>query len=306
MPDRDHWSASMLLRWVLTRDSEAVLSMVGDYGGLLVEGAKVFSIRPLTWDDVVRIYAIEESLPAEEKLTKAVMKAELEIIPAQQEVYGALRRGKLDAWARPNGSGDIEKIEPIQWAALRFRTHDGHDIAVPVDSEKRPLPLLRTLAEYLSGEVPATSRPTVWPDPLFPAEQATDIWPARAIDQGSRAPRQIEPLRGSGATALVPDSGPSRVSAANQIALTDTLSLRSAPEPEIHKAITTAYDNAEATSAKPPNLREIKSPVQAILLNRGYKASGNQIQKLAEAPQHQRRRRQVGKTVASELRRKPE
>lgn len=94
--------------------------------------------------------------------------------------------------------------------------------------------------------------------------------------------------------------------AGDQAAATDTVSLRSAPEPEIHKAIKAAYDNAETASAKPPNLREIIKPVQAILCDQGYKASGSQIQKLAEAPQHQSRRRQAGKTVASEMRRKPE
>jgi hypothetical protein len=94
--------------------------------------------------------------------------------------------------------------------------------------------------------------------------------------------------------------------AGDQAATSDTVSLRSAPEPEIHKAITAAYDHAETASAKPPNLREIIKPVQAILCDQGYKVSGSQIQKLAESPQHQIRRRQAGKTIASEMRRKPE
>ena len=81
--------------------------------------------------------------------------------------------------------------------------------------------------------------------------------------------------------------------------------LKAAPDPEIHKAITAAYDTAEAKSEKPPNLREIIEPVQVILRGQGYKASGSQIQKLAETPQHQSRRRQPGRTVASEMRRKP-
>ena len=61
MPDRDHWSASMLMRWVLTRDSQAVLSMVNDYGGWLVEGDNVTRIRPHSWDDVIRSYLTDDA-----------------------------------------------------------------------------------------------------------------------------------------------------------------------------------------------------------------------------------------------------
>ncbi len=90
--------------------------------------------------------------------------------------------------------------------------------------------------------------------------------------------------------------------AGDQVAAATTISLRAAPDPAIHKAITAAYDNAETASAKPPNLREIIEPVQAILREQGHKASGSRIQELADAPQHQgRRRRPWAKTVASEV-----
>jgi hypothetical protein len=179
MPNRDHWSASMLLHWVLTRDSDAVLSTVTHYGGWLVKGDTVARIQPQTWDDVIRAYSIDESLPKEEKAAEAVVRAKLFVIPAQQQIYSCLRRVAIDSWARPNGSGDIVKITPIQWAGLRFRGFKGHDIAVPVDSEQNPLPLPQPLGDYLSGSVPPTSMPTVWPDPLFLAEQAMKLWPPR-------------------------------------------------------------------------------------------------------------------------------
>lgn len=153
MPDRDHWSASMLMRWVLTRDSRAVMSMVNDYGGWLVEGDNVTRIRPHSWDDVIRSYLTHDALPKEEKTREAVLKMNLFVIPAQMEIYSSLRRGEIDAWARPNGSGDIVKITPIQWAALRFHAVEGHDTAVPVDAEQDPLLLPRPLADYLSGSV---------------------------------------------------------------------------------------------------------------------------------------------------------
>jgi hypothetical protein len=193
MPDRDHWSASMLLRWVLTRDIEAVLSMVNDYGGCLVEGDKVMRIQPQTRDDVMRAYLIDDSLRKEEQAANAVVKAELFLIPAQEEIYSSLRRGEVDAWARPNGSGDLVKIAPIQWVGLRLRALEGHDIAVPVDNERNPLPLPRPLVDYLSGSIPATSTPTVWPDPLFPAEQAEKAWPVSVAEILGVAPEQALP-----------------------------------------------------------------------------------------------------------------
>ena len=120
----------------VTRDSRAVMSMVNDYGGWLVEGDNVTRIRPHSWDDVVRSYLRHDALPKEEKTREAVLKMNLFVIPAQMEIYSSLRRGEIDAWARPNGSGDIVKITPIQWAALRFHAVEGHDTAVPVDASK--------------------------------------------------------------------------------------------------------------------------------------------------------------------------
>jgi hypothetical protein len=67
MPNRDHWSASMLLRWVLTRDSYAVLSMVNQYGGWVIEGDNVTRVIPDTWDDVIRSYSIDDSLVEREE-----------------------------------------------------------------------------------------------------------------------------------------------------------------------------------------------------------------------------------------------
>jgi hypothetical protein len=167
----------MLLRWVLTRDRAYVLTMADAYGSVQVEGDRVTRVRPESWDDVIRTYSINESLPAEEKIRTAIVKAEMEIIPAKKEIYGSLRGGALDGWARPNGSGDIVRIRPMDWTGLRFHSLDGRDIAIPVDSEHNPLLLPYPLAEYLIGTIPATTTPTCWPDPLFSAEQAVKLWP---------------------------------------------------------------------------------------------------------------------------------
>jgi hypothetical protein len=167
----------MLLRWVLTRDRAHVLTMADAYGSVRVEGDRVTRVRPESWDDVGRTYSINESLPPEEKIRTIVVKAEMEIIPAQKESYGSLRGGALESWARPNGSGDIVRIKPMDWTGLRFHSLDGRDIAIPVDSEYNPLRLPHPLAEYLIGTIPATTTPTAWPDPLFSAEQAINLWP---------------------------------------------------------------------------------------------------------------------------------
>ena len=87
-----------------------------------------------------------------------------------------MRRGDLDSWARPNGSGRTEKIDPVQWTGLKLRSRDGHVIAIPVDSEHNPLTLPYSFSEYMAGSVPVTSVPLAWPDPLFCAEQAMRLW----------------------------------------------------------------------------------------------------------------------------------
>jgi hypothetical protein len=182
MPNDRHWSVSMLLEWVLTRDLDAVLSMADQYGGWLVDDEGGVRIQPSTLDDVMRTHSVDESLSEEERAREAVRRAELVILPARQEIFDALRAGTLDGWARPDGSGDMTKIAPIQWAGLRFYAIDGHDIALPVNSEAERLSLPRSLAEYLAGTAPANLTPTVWPDPVFLAEQAMSLWPEHKAD----------------------------------------------------------------------------------------------------------------------------
>jgi hypothetical protein len=177
MPNNLHWSASMLLRWVLTRDIEGVLSIADDYGVLIVEGTAAERVRPLTWDGVLRKFVRDDLLPEDERAVEAVRRAEVFVIPAREWIYEVLRGGKIKSWARPNGSGDIQQIAPFQWAGLRLRSWEGHDIAIPVDSESRPLNLPKPYTDYLSGVVPVSLSPTVWPDPVFSSEQAINFWP---------------------------------------------------------------------------------------------------------------------------------
>jgi hypothetical protein len=183
MPDSDHWSASMLLRWVLTGDFDAVLSMINDYGGSIGNSDNVRPTQPQTWNDVSLSCVTDKLLPTEEKVRNVVFKSHHFLLPAIEEIYSRIIHGKLDSWGRPNGSGNIVKIEPIQWVGLRIRAFEQHDIVVPVDSEQNPLPLIRPLSDYVSGLVPATETPTVWPDPFFSAAQALLLWPPRPSDK---------------------------------------------------------------------------------------------------------------------------
>jgi len=171
----------MLLEWVLTRDIEAVLSMVDDYGGWRVGDGGAARIRPSTLDDVSRAHWTDEALHGEEKAREAVRRANVFILPARRAILDALCIGILHGWARPNGRGCMTRIEPIQWAGLQFRSVDGHDVALPVDSEGDPLSLPRPLEDYLTGAVPLNSSPTVWPDPVFSPVRAMSNWRKDAI-----------------------------------------------------------------------------------------------------------------------------
>jgi hypothetical protein len=126
----------MLLEWVLTRDIQAVLSMADEYGGWRVDEEGAARIQPFTMDDVLRAHTIDQSLPKDERASEAVKPAESFVIPARLEIIDALRSGAIDGWARPNGSGDIAKIDVIQSAGLRLRALNGHEIALPVDTRE--------------------------------------------------------------------------------------------------------------------------------------------------------------------------
>jgi hypothetical protein len=251
MPDRDNWSASMVMRWVLTGDSNAVLSMLDDYGRSLVEGGNVTRIQPLTWDDVARVPVVDASLSAEQQTRDAVLRALREIIPAREQIYAALRRGDLDSLARPNGSGDMARIGPIQWAGLRIRSIDGHDVAVPVDSEQNPLPLPLKLADYLSGAAPATSTPTVWPDPLLPAEMVMQLWPPHTIVEASSSP----PMSGEVSPTDMDDPQPLTLHDSGQLARRASTARPRASDAEVKKWYEETYiPECEKARKQPPEL----------------------------------------------------
>jgi hypothetical protein len=112
-----------------------------------------------------------------------------------------------------------------------------------------------------------------WSDILFRADQIISVWPAKEEDS-----RRDE--------------------------VSTDAKFRRAPDAAIHRATDKEYDAAETTGLRPPNLKEIITPVQKRLELEGYEASGRRIQQLAGDSRYKGRRRKPGKTVASELRRK--
>src|SRR5262249_28876737 len=76
-----------------------------------------------------------------------------------------------------------------------------------------------------------------------------------------------------------------------------SIKLRPAQDRAIADEIRRVYDKAHIKGTKPPNIREVAKPVQAILLKRGYKASERKIQEIADSPEFKQRRRPPGKTL---------
>jgi hypothetical protein len=186
MPDRDNWTAAMVVKWLLTRDKVAVVAMADTYGAVAVfEDGTVSRLVPEDIDAVTRAYCIDESVPPGEERTAAAVVRGGRVIAAKDEVYCALRHGKLEARARRNGTGDTVRIEPHEWPTLRFESSGGRDIARPVTVVGDPLPLPRELEDYFSGGVPVNAMPAAWPDPLFMAQQVLDLWPPKKLNQES-------------------------------------------------------------------------------------------------------------------------
>lgn len=70
--------------------------------------------------------------------------------------------------------------------------------------------------------------------------------------------------------------------------------LKDASQTLVNAAIKQVYDTCEEAGEKAPNKNELPPKVHAILKAKGYKTSGNAIKKLADQPQHKKRRGAIG------------
>jgi hypothetical protein len=201
MPSHDFWSPSMFLRWVLTRDEDAVERMLRQYGDILV-GMRFIpapKMQPApTWNDVLNQYELKPPVPEtteNKELVNIVIRSTM-LTTATQQIYSALQRGAVEMYGCANGSGDVERIAPAEWTRLRFFGIDGHDVELPRDVNNEPLTLSRPIADYLSCSVPPTDKPTVWIDPECPSPQVLKEWPAVRGGQETSRVRQPEPSDG--------------------------------------------------------------------------------------------------------------
>jgi hypothetical protein len=191
-------------------------------------------------------------------------------VPIRARLSGHIRADPIEYWLSQIGT--IELYPALNEIVARFDllSSDGRRLALQVD------PRLRPYAEIFTPD----SLPLYLCRSSITFAGVTVHWPKLADE-----------LQAAGFEIGLESRGPRR---------RKTKPLRPAPDTKIHKAISAAYDRAEATHAKPPNLRQIIPSVQARLRKDGYEASGRQIQELARESQHAARRRKRGVTVASE------
>ena len=185
MPDRDNWTAAMVLKWVLTRDLPTVHAMVELYGAKIISEDSLARLVPEDLNAVMLAYCVDLTLPSGEERAREAVPRSQRVIEAKAEIYRDLRRGKLDTRARRNGTGDIEKITSEQWLSLKLQSWNGHDLAVPIDVEQNTLHP-RPPADYLTGRVPIDTRPVVWPDPHFMAKRFLAFGKDEPSERGGR------------------------------------------------------------------------------------------------------------------------
>jgi hypothetical protein len=245
----------------------------------------------------------------------------------QARAWVTWRDEELVARVGPNGDstyGSLARRQALYAsadAAGKEINRDGNGGSVNYPTPEAVAPFRRSLllssTAYLSGEAAirralAAARqypPRIGsPEDLYHACADGRVKAYGRIDSGKMVP--IPPMEWTG-------SGPSkrwteiifkvtelrRKFSADPRNMQKSSELRQAPEREINRAITAAYDEAEAAGEKPPNMKGIVLPVQMILRAQGRRASGRQIQELARAKQHKNRRRKPGATLASEKRR---
>jgi hypothetical protein len=70
--------------------------------------------------------------------------------------------------------------------------------------------------------------------------------------------------------------------------------IRKATDAEIHEAITAVYDDADRAGRKPPNVKELISPLKQKMAERHLTATRKRMDDAASAKQHQKRRLPVG------------
>jgi hypothetical protein len=165
--------------------------------------------------------------------------------------------GNVSATARDEQTGESNPLGPEHWAATPWAQEMLTTGKISID-----VPDIHS-SRYFTGWVELNRRQL-----------------EQAITDNVRAGKPASCMRDHDTETMMPeDARPPQPPA-----------LRKAGRSTIHEAILAEYDEAERCRTKPPNLKQIGKVVQARLLKGGYKASGNNIQQLAQDPTYQGRR----------------
>jgi hypothetical protein len=201
-------------------------------------------------------------------------------IDAVLQLLAALEQGRIKVTARRNWRGNPRSLPAHYWPHLTFTNR------CELLSEERR----RETCVRFKNTAPMGS---CWSDLLFESRSILIIWPPLNVR------KQME--------SVAEDGTMNERAHHHQITASDASremerEPRSASDSMIHKIISASYDEAEKQGLKPPNVKEIVAPVQTMLRDKGYQASGRRIQELAQNGMHNGRRRKPGATVASEKR----
>jgi hypothetical protein len=159
---------------------------------------------------------------------------------------------------------------------------------------------------HLAEQPEGSSSPVRDPGPNATLMRELQTGRLRAFREGAAVPREAwagEPLQLKFQVHFrreeVLELWPSQTAASQTLSIAPSLQgipeHRQAPEADIHEAITIIYDEHQAASRKPPNIREIAPLVRNRLHSRGLTASLRHIQELAGDDRHKARRLSSGK-----------
>lgn len=257
-----------VVRWIRDRDPE------------VLEGLWDFPID----DDDLR--ALQDKIA-----DKAV--AQSRSLDALLQLLAALETGRVKATGSLKWVGNPRLLPAHYWPHLTLANRTDGDWKTETCACFRSKSRAEFFSEHDRTKFQRTeSRRDFWSDLRFDAERVLTVWPHPT----GRKHQRPEEDDVTDEHAQCP-----RLAVSNSVREPE---MRPASDSIIHKTISEVYNESDKSGLKPPNVKELVAPVQTMLRDKGYQASGRHIQELAQDARHKRRRRKPGATVASETRAK--
>jgi hypothetical protein len=204
-------------------------------------------------------------------ISSSLLQAIDDFIDGKEANHSAMTRTQITALVQLKAAleqGSVTASGRHNWTALPKALPAHYWPRLVFINERRAMPDGKYPKEETCVRFKNEPHGHIWSDLQFPADHILSIWPM-----------QSAPIKKPTQNHHVP---------------------RLASDMIIHRAIKAVYDEKEKAGSKPPNLVEIIEPVKERVRDEGYEATGHRIQQLAEAPQHKKRRRKPGATLASE------